>query len=114
MRSELAVSLVCHPQVILSKGLTTRSESATSLRTTWRTRSAGYLKAEGRYQESGVRSQKHALRKASGRAAQNPSQVYGDPDSFTACNFSSMDKRIRESAQLAFAPKTCVSPFRIR
>src|SRR5713101_3247897 len=30
MRSELAVSLVCHPQVILSKGLTIRSESATS------------------------------------------------------------------------------------
>jgi len=67
-----------------------------------------------RSQGSAVRSQKHALRKASGRAAQNPSQVYGDPDSFTACNFSSMDKRIRESAQLAFAPKTCVSPFRIR
>jgi len=54
-----------------------------------------------RSQGSAVRSQKHALRKASGRATQNPSQVYGDPDSFTARSFFLMDERVRESAHLA-------------
>ena len=38
MRSELADSLDFFPQAALSKGLATRSESATCLPTTWRTR----------------------------------------------------------------------------
>ncbi len=54
-----------------------------------------------RGQGSGVRGQNHALRKASGRATQNPSKVCGISDSFTARIFFLMDERIRESAQLA-------------
>ena len=42
MRSELADSLNLSPQMMTPHCLTTSSESATCLRTTWRTRSAGH------------------------------------------------------------------------